>query len=243
MEFAIQIGEQQTGDPVLAAKIQALINASQDSGGSSTSRTHINNTSNASMEGPFIEFLAAFRENPDFNDLVSISNEYGQTLAHVAVLFGYYSLLKNLLEWGINLSRADSSGCTALHFAYLRDDARSIVILHAAGAPGSVLDHMGRAPHQLAFCAEDDLSENEADSDDDSFSTISSDRVSSVSLEAIRSKVKDASLEYLKALKSRETWSSSRSGVVGFGELTTIPSFEDGSINLQGKVNPSSQPT
>ena len=181
------------------------------------------------MEKPFIEFLAAFREHPDFNDLVSISNEYGQTLAHVAVLFGYYSLLSNLLEWGINLSRADSSGYTALHFAYLRDDARSIVILHAAGAPGSVLDHMGRAPHQLAFCAEDDLSENETDSNDDSFSTISSDRVSSVSLEATRSKVEGTSPDDVEALKPREI----------------VPSFEDTSRNflLQGKVNSSSRST
>ena len=180
------------------------------------------------MERPFIEFLAAFRENPDFNDLVSISNEYGQTLAHVAVLFGYYSLLSNLLEWGINLSRADSSGCTALHFAYLRDDARSIVILRAAGASEFALDDMGRVPHQLGFCAEDDLSENEADSNDDSFSTISSDHVSSVSLGATRSEVKDTSLENLEALKSREMG-------------TTIPSFEDGSTHffLQGKANPS----
>ena len=180
------------------------------------------------MERPFIEFLAAFRENPDFNELVSISNEHGQTLAHVAVLFAYYTLLSNLIEWGINLSRADSSGCTALHFAYLRNDARSIVILHAAGASESALDDMGRVPHQLAFCAEDNLSENEGVSDDDSFSTISSDRVSSELLEATRSKVEGTNLENLEGLKSRERG-------------TTIPSFEDSSINFtpQCKANPS----
>ena len=230
MGQAIRIAEQQNGDPILAATLQAL-SGSQDSGGSSTSQVvpqGINNTLNASMEVPFIEFLAVLQGNPYFNNLVSISNEYGQTLAHIAVLFGYYSLLSNLVDWGIDLSLADSSGYTALHLAYLRSDAQSIALLHAAGASGFALDDMGRIPLQLAFCTDADLSENESDSEDDSFSTVSSDRASSVPLEANRSKVTGASPETLEALKSREVYT------------TTMP-LESSLINVlaQGKANPS----
>ena len=66
-------------------------------------------------------------------------NDYSQTLAHFAVIFGYINLLRQLVEWGIDLSIADMNGLTALHCAYKKGD-RVCVQLLENGASETVLD-------------------------------------------------------------------------------------------------------
>ena len=102
------------------------------------------------MESSIIEALQSLRKKFDFDSIVSTSDDSGRTLAHLAVQFGYISLLKHLVEWRIDLKVADVSGLTALHCAYLKGDQESIRILLRADAPLYVKDKLGRLPKDLA---------------------------------------------------------------------------------------------
>ena len=102
------------------------------------------------IEMSLLKALPSLREQPNFDDIVSTSNDSRQTLAHLSVLFGYISLLENLVDWRIDLTIADISGLTALHCAYLKEDRESIRILLSAGASPSVKDKLGRVPRDLA---------------------------------------------------------------------------------------------
>jgi len=101
-------------------------------------------------ETAMIEVLGSLHESPDFRTLISLRNEYGQTLAHWSVLSGQTRLLENLIRWGINLNAADINGFTALHCAYLKKDSRSVGALEGNGAPQLVEDNIGRVPAKLA---------------------------------------------------------------------------------------------
>ena len=102
------------------------------------------------METAMIEVLGSLCNSPDFHDLISLPNEYGQTLAHWSVLSGLTSLLSHLIGWGMNLRDVDINGFTALHCAYLRKDYRSIQILERNGASQLVKDKIDRVPADLA---------------------------------------------------------------------------------------------
>ena len=101
-------------------------------------------------ETAMIEVLGTLHESPDFRNLISLPNEYGQTLAHWSVLSGQTRLLHNLIKWGINLNIADINGFTALHCAYLTKDSRSVGALEGNGASQLVEDSIGRVPAKLA---------------------------------------------------------------------------------------------
>ena len=102
------------------------------------------------METSLIKALLSLREKPNFDIIVSTSNDSSQTLAHLSVLFGYIPLLNHLVDWRIDLTIADISGLTALHYAYLKEDRESIQILLSAGASPSIEDKLGRVPRDLA---------------------------------------------------------------------------------------------
>ena len=108
------------------------------------------NSQAGQIESSLIRALLSLHEKPNFDDIVSTSNDSSQTLAHLSVLFGYISLLKHLVDWRIDLTIADISGLTALHCAYLKEDQESIRILLSAGASPSVKDKLGRVPRDLA---------------------------------------------------------------------------------------------
>ena len=97
-----------------------------------------------------VEVLGSLHESPGFGNLISLPNEYGQTLAHWSVLSGQTCLLENLIRWGINLNTADINGFTALHCAYLKKDSRSVGALEGNGASQLVEDKIGRVPAKLA---------------------------------------------------------------------------------------------
>ena len=106
-------------------------------------------TRHDAIEFAIIRALASLQNTPDFGKLISKTNDYEQTLAHFAVLFGYTDLLGRLAGWNIDLTIADFNGSTALHYAYKKGDRVCINILLENGASETVLDALGRAPPHL----------------------------------------------------------------------------------------------
>ena len=102
------------------------------------------------IESSLLEGLLSLRAEPNFDDIVSTRSDSNQTLAHISVLNNYMSLLKQLVEWRIDLTVADISGLTALHCAYQKDDRESIRILLRGGASTAIADKLGRFPRDLA---------------------------------------------------------------------------------------------
>jgi hypothetical protein len=93
-----------------------------------------------------IRFLSACSTRPQWRQSISITNEYGQTLAHLAVALGYAQLLQHLIHWGIDLHVADITGATALHLAYVFHQSHCAALLIQSGARVFVLDDLGRPP-------------------------------------------------------------------------------------------------
>jgi len=102
------------------------------------------------VESSVIKRLQSLREKSGFRTIVSTTDDSSQTLAHLSARFGYISLLQHLVEWEIDLTVADVSGLTALHWAYLKGDWESARILLWADAPQGVKDKLGRLPRDLA---------------------------------------------------------------------------------------------
>jgi len=101
------------------------------------------------IETAIIQALAPLQNTLDFGELISKTNDYKQTLAHFAVLFGYTNLLRRLVGWNIDLTIADFNGFTALHCAYKKGDRVCVDLLLEKGASETVLDALGRAPSHL----------------------------------------------------------------------------------------------
>ena len=93
--------------------------------------------------------LNSIQARPNFREIVSTTNEYSQTLAHLAILYNYPSLLRHLVDWCIDLAISDVNGLTALHFAYLKGDLHTVRILQRGGAPEDARDKLGRIPSDL----------------------------------------------------------------------------------------------
>jgi hypothetical protein len=102
-----------------------------------------------SIETGLMGALSCLRARPNFHEIVSTTNDYDQTLAHLSILYDYPSLLGRLVEWRINLTIADVNGLTALHCAYMKGDLDSIRILRRGGASETVTDKLGRTPSEL----------------------------------------------------------------------------------------------
>jgi hypothetical protein len=96
-----------------------------------------------------MEALGCLRARPNFHEIVSTTNDYHQTLAHLAILYDYPSLLGRLVEWRINLTIADVNGLTALHCAYMKGDLEGVRILRRGGASEGATDKLGRTPSEL----------------------------------------------------------------------------------------------
>ena len=101
------------------------------------------------IETAIIQALAPLQDTPHFEEVISKTNDYQQTLAHFAVFFGYTNLLRRLMGWNIDLSIADVNGFTALHSAYKTGDRACVDLLLEKGASETVLDALGRAPSHL----------------------------------------------------------------------------------------------
>ena len=101
------------------------------------------------IETSLIEALGCLQARPNFHEIVSTTNDYHQTLAHLSILYDYPSLLALLVEWQVDLTIADVNGLTALHCAYMKGDLDSVRNLRRGGASGNATDKLGRTPSEL----------------------------------------------------------------------------------------------
>ena len=103
----------------------------------------------ADLEELAINFLCPYSTHPNWKQIISSSNEYGQTIAHISVTLGYLRLLRHLYRWEIDLNVVDNMGSTALHDAYLfRQEECARFLIHSGASPHS-LDNLGRSPSDL----------------------------------------------------------------------------------------------
>ena len=125
----------------------------------------------ADLEGLAINFLCPYSTHPDWKQIISSSNEYGQTIAHISVTLGYFRLLRHLFRWEIDLNIVDNMGSTALHDAYLfRQEECARFLIHSGASPLS-LDNLGRSPSDLDPLLEVKLHPTiDSDGDDNSHS-------------------------------------------------------------------------
>ena len=101
------------------------------------------------LEDISIHFLCTYSTDPNQKQIVSTCNDYGQTLAHIAVTLGYFRLLQHLFKWEIDLNVVDSMGLSALHYAYLfKQEACAKFLIHS-GVDRFILDDLGRSPADL----------------------------------------------------------------------------------------------
>ena len=103
----------------------------------------------APIETGLVEALRSLQVQPNFREIVSTTNNWGQTLAHLSIFYDYPYLLSSLVDWRIDLTIADANGFTALHYAYMKGDLDSVRILRRGGASEVVVDKLGRTPLDL----------------------------------------------------------------------------------------------
>lgn len=98
-----------------------------------------------------IQILTSYSTYDDWKKDVSCPNEYGQTLAHLAVTLGYIRLLEQLISWEIDLSVGDLTGATALHFAYLYEHPECVSLLTRSGANQQIRGELGRKAYAMTW--------------------------------------------------------------------------------------------
>jgi len=108
-----------------------------------------------------IQILSPYSTYHDWKRAVSCPNEYGQTLAHLAVTLGYTHLLEQLIRWEIDLSVRDATGATALHFAYLYDHPDCVALLTRNGANQQICDEPSRRRFAITWPDDNVTSSNE----------------------------------------------------------------------------------
>ena len=101
------------------------------------------------IETDLMEALSCLQDRLNFHQIVSTTNAYNQTLAHLSIFYSYPFLLCRLVEWGIDLTIADVNGLTALHCAYMKGDRVSVHNLRKGGASETAKDALGRIPSDL----------------------------------------------------------------------------------------------
>ena len=117
------------------------------------------------LEGWTLRFLASLADTPSWENTISLVNEHHQTLAHLAVLFRYTTLLNSVAQWGIDVDVQDVNGFTALHCAYLCGDLDSVEVLKSYGADEDIEDNLGRRPLDMYIPSTNDLGRGSPSSD------------------------------------------------------------------------------
>ena len=88
-----------------------------------------------------MDIFRCLQPRNNFHEILSTTNDYSQALAHLSISYGYPSLLRHLVEWGIDLAISDINGLTALHCAFMKGDLDSVRILRRWGASETVTDN------------------------------------------------------------------------------------------------------
>ena len=96
-----------------------------------------------------IHFLCTYSTPPDWKQIVSTCDEYGQTFARIAVNLGYFRFLQHIFRWYIDLNVMDSLGLPALSSAYLSQQGECAKILIHSGVDRFIHNILGRAPADL----------------------------------------------------------------------------------------------
>jgi hypothetical protein len=106
-------------------------------------------TQEVNLEEISIHFLCTYSTHANWKQIVSTRNDYGQTLAHIAVTLGYFRLLQHLFRWQVDLNIVDSMGLSVLHYAYIFKQEECAKILIHSGVDRFILDDLGRSPVDL----------------------------------------------------------------------------------------------
>ena len=101
------------------------------------------------LEEVSIHFLRAYSIHPNWKQIISSCNDYGQTVAHITVALGHLRLLRHLFTWEIDFNVVDNLGLTALHYAYLFKQGDCAKFLIQSGVNQFILDDLGRSPSDL----------------------------------------------------------------------------------------------
>jgi hypothetical protein len=96
-----------------------------------------------------IHFLRTYSHHPNWKQIISSCNDYGQTIAHISVTLGYLRHLRHLFTWEIDINAVDHMGLTALHYAYLFKQEECAKFLIHSGVDQFILDNLGRSPSDL----------------------------------------------------------------------------------------------
>ena len=98
------------------------------------------------LEEISIHFLCTYSTHPNWTEIISSCNDYGQTMAHISVTLGYFRLLQRLFTWEIDLDVVDHMGLTALHYAYrFGQEECAGFLIHS----GATADNLGRSGSSL----------------------------------------------------------------------------------------------
>jgi hypothetical protein len=139
------------GYPELLPALQALLTALNGNQGNSGLQGGSRGAGpqDDPIETALVDILSRLQTRPNFHEILSTTNDYSQTLAHLSIFYGFPTLLRHLVEWRIDLAISDVNGLTALHCAYMKGDPDSVRILRRGGASETMVDKLGRTPSEL----------------------------------------------------------------------------------------------
>ena len=101
------------------------------------------------IEDISIYFLCTYSTPPDWKQIVSTCDVYGQNFARIAVNLGYFRFLQHIFRWQIDLNVIDSLGLSTLYSAYLSQQEECAKILIYSGVDRFILNDLGRSPADL----------------------------------------------------------------------------------------------
>ena len=137
---------QQRLETAFGSNTGANVHTTQEHGGGRTAHLDFQVEE---LEDVSIRFLSAHSKATNWKQIVSLQNNFGQTMAHMAVMLGYPRLLGFLIGWGIDLNLTDLNGSTALHYAFMCNESACAVLLIRSGVDELALDELGRSAWDL----------------------------------------------------------------------------------------------
>ena len=81
---------------------------------------------------------------------ISHATSGGQTMLHLATFLGFTKGVLFLLQHHIDVDARDNNGCTALHFAALKNDVACARLLVEAGAALDIVNALGKTAAEIA---------------------------------------------------------------------------------------------
>ena len=148
---------QRADEMMKPAQLFAAMNTNHDPS-SNTNTAHLNKQEREEippkMEEENIEdisahFLCTYSTPPDWKQIVTTCDEYGQTFARIAVNLGYFRFLQHIFRWQIDLNVIDILGLSALYSAYLSQKEECAKMLIHSGVSRFTFNDLGHPPAGL----------------------------------------------------------------------------------------------